>query len=61
MSKLNFALLNLYTAQFTDANLWMNFREQDLHRHVIVYNISMLAFIMGRSDRTPKKATFLAE
>ena len=48
-SKLYFALLNLYSAQFTDDNLWMNFREQDLHRHVIVYDTSMLAFIMART------------
>ena len=55
MSKLNFALLNLYTAQFTDANLWMNFREQDLHRPVVVFTIHIcLRLTMARSDRTPK-------
>ena len=36
--KIYFVLLNAIGAQSSNDNIWVNFREQDLHRDVFIFN-----------------------
>lgn len=47
--KIYFVLLNAIGAQSSNDNIWMNFREQDLHRDVFIFNFQ--GFRIGISDR----------
>ena len=43
--KIYFVLLNAIGAQSSNDNIWMNFREQDLHRDVFIFNFWRLKIV----------------